>query len=426
MKTKKKIKKLLALLLCGCMAVSVTGCTQNVKAENEINTLETDVKTPVEGLEIDDNFKAADMKFSVELFKKTYDYSKGENVLVSPLSVYPALTMTANGADKETLSEMEKVLGDNLTIDLLNGYLSEYLNSIKAEKDVDFHIANSIWFRETPSLEVNKDFLQKNADYYDSEIYKAPFDQSTVDKINGWVKENTHDMIPTVIDRLGDSAMMCLINALAFEAKWEEEYTDQQFHEDYFNNLDGTHTQVQMMTSTESDYLEGEDCTGFVKNYSGGKYAFAALLPNEDINIEDFLASLTDAKLSEILNSMQGNEEVYVNIPEFKCEYSTRLNDPLKDMGMPAAFDPYSSSFGKMALVDGEDSLYISDVIHKTFIEVDRKGTKAAAVTAVMMTEGCAIDEDPPKVVVLDRPFLYMILDRENNLPVFIGVVNSL
>lgn len=421
-----KAKKLLALLLCGCMAVSLTGCTQNVKAENEINTLKTDVKNPVEGLKIDDNFKAADMKFSVELFKKTYDYSKDKNVLISPLSVYPALTMTANGADKETLSEMEKVLGDNLTIDQLNGYLSEYLNSIKAEKDVDFHIANSIWFRETPSLEVNKDFLQKNTDYYDSEIYKAPFDKSTVDKINGWVKENTRDMIPTVIEQLDDTAMMCLINALAFEAKWEEEYSEDQIHDGIFNNADKTSTDVSMLSSEESDYLEGEDCTGFVKNYSGGKYAFAALLPNEDTDIEDFLASLTDAKLSEILNNTQENEEVYVTMPEFKCEYSTSLNDPLMDLGMPSAFDPSKSSFGKMALVDGEDSLYISDVIHKTFIEVDRKGTKAAAVTAVMITESCAIDEDPPKVVVLDRPFLYMILDRENNLPVFIGVLNSL
>ncbi|MCM1299863.1 MAG: serpin family protein [Firmicutes bacterium] len=420
------MKKLLSLILCGIMAVSATGCTQNIKAEEEISTLKADVKTPAEGLKIDDKFKAADMRFSVELFKEAYGCSKGKNVLVSPLSVYPALAMTANGADKETLAEMERVLGGDLTADLLNRYLSEYLNGVKAADEVDFHIANSIWLREDPSLDVNKDFLQVNTDYYDSEIYKAPFDSSTVDKINGWVKENTHEMIPEIIDRLDSTAMMCLINALAFEAKWEEEYEEDSIHDGIFTNSDKTYTDVQMMRSTEYEYLEGEDCTGFIKNYLGGEYAFAALLPHEGVALEDFLGALTDEKLSEILNNVQKNTEVYVGIPEFKCEYGASLKDMLAAMGMTAAFDPYSADFGKMATVNGENSLYIGDVIHKTYIEVDRKGTKAAAATAVIIAEGCAIVEEPPKSVVLERPFLYMILDKENDLPVFIGAVNSL
>lgn len=421
-----KTKKLLALALCGCMALSLAGCTQNVKVEEEISTLKTDVKNPVESLKIDDKFKAADMKFSVELFKKAYDLSEEKNVLVSPLSVYPALAMTANGANKDTLAEMEKVLGGNLGIDRLNGYLSEYLKVIKAADKVDFHIANSIWFRETASLDVNKEFLQKNTDYYDSEIYKAPFDNSTVEKINGWVKENTRNMIPSIIEKLDDTTMLCLINALAFEAKWETDYEEDRIYDGIFINADKTEADVQMMHSTEYEYLEGENCTGFVKNYLGGKYAFAALLPDEDTSLEEFLSGLTDTKLSDILNNIQNNTEVYAGIPEFKCDYSTDLNDVLAEMGMPSAFDPETACFDKMALVSGEDSLYISDVIHKTYIEVDRKGTKAAAATAVIVDDGCAIDEDPPKVVVLERPFLYMILDRENNLPVFIGVVNAM
>ena len=429
----KNAKKLLALALCGCMAMGLTGCTQNVNAaNNNSDTPNTETGNPEinppksEELKIDESFTAADMRFSAELFKNTYRLSeKDENVLVSPLSVLPALAMTANGADKETLSEMERVLGGDLDIDLLNRYLASYLNGTKSAEDVDFHIANSIWFREDPRLDINKDFLQKNSQYYGSEIYKEPFDQSTVDKINGWVNENTHEMIPEIIKKLDDSAMMCLINALAFEAKWEEEYSEDQIWGTPFTNIDNTKTDVQMMNSTEYEYLEAENAAGFIKNYKGGKYAFAALLPDENTSIDDFAASLTDTRLSEILNNVQ-QTEVHVGIPEFKCEYGTSLNDALKEMGMPTAFDPDKASFSKMALVDGADSLYISDVIHKTFIEVDRKGTKAAAATAVIVAEGCAIDEDPPKVVVLERPFVYMILDRENNLPVFIGAVRML
>lgn len=409
--------------------LTFTGCTQaNAAGRGNLMTGLEPQNAEVTGTPPDSDFISSQMSFSVNLFKECYKDNNGENMLISPLSAIPALAMTANGANEATLKGMEEILGGGMPIDSLNKYLKTYLGNLKSTDKDEFqmHMANSVWFRDDAErLTVEKEFLQTNQSYYGSEIYKASFDDSTVNEINGWVKENTHGMIDSIIQKLKPEDIMCLINALAFEAEWETPYHSDDIFDRIFTNAKGEEKTVEMMFSEEGLYLRDEKATGFLKHYKGGKFSFGALLPNEGISVEEYVNSLTAEGL---LKTLTLNKEAYtVNtvIPKFKYDYSTELTEPLKNMGMADAFDAGSADFSKLGKSQN-GNIYISTVLQKTFIQVDEKGTKAGAATAVMIADGCAIADPEPKSVVLDRPFVYMIVDNETGLPVFMGVVNAL
>lgn len=184
-----------------------------------------------------------------------------------------------------------------------------------------------------------------------------------------------------------------------------------------FNSYSGKSKKTEFMCSTESVYLSDSDAVGFMKPYKNGRFAFAALLPDEDVNIDDYIASLSGEKLMKIFSSAKKNEEVDVKMPKFKAEYSTQLIDTLKKMGIEDAFDRKSADFS--SLIDKNDGAYIGTVMHKTFIEVDQEGTRAAAATLVGISKMSMPAINP---VCLNRPFVYMIVDTETNLPLFIGV----
>lgn len=352
--------------------------------------------------------------FAIRLFKASEE--NGENTLISPLSVLCALAMTANGAEEETLQQMEAVLGMNT--EQLNLYLYSYMKNLPEGEKYKLSLANSIWFTNDERFTVNRDFLQTNADYYGADIYGAPFNDQTLDDINDWVKQNTDGMIPKILDEIPSSAIMYLVNALAFEAEWADIYTKDQVGEGEFTKEDGTKQEVEFMRSTESIYLEDENAVGFKKYYKGGKYAFVAMLPNEGVSVSEYVATLDGAALNKLLAN-PSYTTVYSAIPKFEVEYDTEMSAILKSMGMTDAFDPSNADFeGIGTSTDG--NIFISRVLHKTFISVDEQGTKAGASTAIQLeTEGY----QEPKRVRLDRPFVYMLVDCENNIPFFIGTM---
>jgi serpin B len=266
--------------------------------------------------------------------------------------------------------------------------------------------------------------LQKNADYYGAEIYKTPFNNQTKRDINSWVYKNTDGMRPKILDQIPDSAIMYLINTLAFEAEWPEYYKKEQVRSGVFTKESGEEQDAKLMYSTEGTYLSDDNATGFIKYYSDRKYAFAALLPNEGIAVSDYIASLDGEKLSTMLANPTYTT-VKTAIPKFKTEYEVEMSKILSDMGMPTAFDVTFADFSRLGSYD-ELNIYIGRVLHKTYIEVAEKGTKAGAVTVVEMKAGSAAPSDEPKVVYLDRPFVYMIIDCENNIPLFIGTMTDI
>ena len=409
------MKKLIALLLVLAMALGMTACSQ-VSA----NDLMKDVPAKaVDVLPDMDAGAAAAADFGVQLFKTSME--EGKNTLISPLSVLYALAMTTNGADGDTLAQMEQVLG--MDVDNLNSYMLAYLDLLPEAKDYKMSLANSIWFKDDPNFAVEQSFLQTNADYYGAGAYKAAFDEGTRNDINNWVKEHTDGMIPEIIDEIPDEAIMYLVNALAFDAKWADEYEEHQIREGRFTMEDGTRQDVDMMHSEEYTYLEDDLATGFIKYYKDRKYAFVAMLPNEGVSVSQYVDSLTSEHLRELLNNPQ-DLTVFASIPKFETEYDIEMSEVLQEMGMTDAFDWRVADFSRLGTynVDGMN-ICISRVLHKTFISVSEQGTRAGAATAVEMVAEGAMEIVDFKEVVLDRPFVYMLIDCETNLPFFIGTM---
>ena len=407
-------QRLTALLLCLTLLLSLFGCTAASAGSVDLTEGVVSPLTKPSGLLTAEESSAA-AQFGLELFLPALEE---ENPLISPLSVLSALAMTANGAKGETLAQMEQTFG--MELKQLNPALSAYLTNLSGGQGGTLHIANAIWFRDSPSFAVNPDFLQANADYYGAGLYKAPFDKGTCRDINQWVEEHTDGMIRNILDEIPERAVLYMVNALSFDGEWQTVYKESQVREGTFTTAAGDRLTVDMMHSKEQRWLETDNATGFIKLYKDGRFAFAALLPNEGLTPAECAAALTGEKLTALLTE-PSREEVRVTMPKFQSEYSAELSDTLKAMGMELPFGGGDLS-GMGTSADGP--LYLSRVLHKTFIAVDEKGTRAGAAT-VIEAPGAAPPPADPKVVVLDRPFLYFIFDTATGLPFFIGAVTS-
>ena len=326
--------------------------------------------------------------------------------------------MTTNGAKGETLAQMEKVLG--MKKDELNSFIRSYMNALEPTEKCKLSLANAIWFTDDAGFSVDRDFLRTNADYYGADAYRSPFDRGTVNQINDWVKKNTDGMIPEIIETLRPDDVMVLVNALAFDAEWDEIYRTDQVNEGEFTLDDGTKKTATFMYSEEGAYLKDKNATGFIKYYKGGRFAFAAMLPNEGVTLDEYIATLDGASLRKTLEDAKSTE-VYAAIPKFESEYGKELKDVLIAMGMEKAFTADADFSGLGTCEAGP--VMIGSVLHKTFISVNEKGTRAGASTAVVNKCGSALCDT--ETVYLDRPFIYMLIDTETNLPFFIGALTD-
>ena len=379
---------------------------------------------PVYGRDADDTYLIAQTGFALGLMQKAMQSDANKNILLSPYSAMQALAMTANGAANQTLAEMEQALG-GIPIDTLNEYLYTSRTCFPENENCKFNIANSIWVRdEAERISPDPAFLQKNADYYAADVFLAPFDESTRGEINSWCSKRTDSMIPEILSEpIGPDTVMYLINAVCFDAKREEIYEDEPTPRD-FHAANGETRTVQMMYSQENMYLSDAHAVGFLKNYQGGNFAFAAILPDEGITPEQYLANLTPEDLHSVLTHAE-RCDVNAGLPQFSYDYDNELSEELKAMGMTSAFDDQTADFYNITGTDKQ--LYINRVLHKTHIEVDTEGTKAAAVTAVEMADEAAAEApENMKTVILDRPFVYMIVDTNTMLPVFFGILNEI
>ena len=410
MKFHHTIRRLTAAALALGMLLSLAACSSGSARAG--NLLEGITPVSVQGKAFDRTFASSQYAFAAGLFRENYE--NGKNCMISPLSVTLALAMTANGASGQTLSQMLEVIGGGMPLSDLNAYLYEYAKNLPSGDKAKLAIADSIWLNDRADFTVNNDYLADCAGWYDAAIYKLPFDDAAVGEINSWVAKNTDSMIKKIVESIGPNDEMMLLNAICFDAKWLISFSKTK--EATFAAAGGGKEKVSMMYASESSYLEGDGYTGFSKPYAEG-YRFIGILPDENDSLESLIAGLDGNKLSDMVNGAV-QADVNIGLPEFKSEYGTSLIPALEKLGMSDAFSG-AADFSRMSSED----LYVSGVEHRTFIEVTKSGTRAAAVTGVTMAgKSIALE---PKEVILDRPFLYMIVDNENGLPIFIGAVNS-
>ena len=409
-------RRITALILSLCLLLSLAACGSgggevHVQAGNLLEGIKA---AEAKGKAADSRFTSSQYAFAADLMKGTY--KKDCNCLVSPLSVALALAMTANGAAGDTLTQMLNVIGGGCGLSDLNAYLYQYVKDLPTSDKVKMHIADSIWLNDRDDFTVRNEFLSDCAGWYDAAVYKLPFDDSAVKEINGWVSKNTDDMIKKIVESIGPNDRMMLLNAICFDAKWLLSFNGSP--EAAFTRADGEKEKAAMMYSLEGEYYEGDGYVGFSKPYASG-YKFVGILPDENVSLDAFIAGLDGEKLSSMLGSAV-RTDVRIGLPKFTYRFGTSLAGCLKDLGMNDAFGP-AADFSPMS---SDTDLYVSGVEHMTFIEVTEAGTRAAAVTGVTMAAKSASPAQP-KSVILDRPFLYMIVDTANNLPVLIGAVNS-
>ena len=244
------------------------------------------------------------MSFSVELFKNTVleDLKKGQNTLVSPESVLFAMGMVSNGANGETLRQMQKVLCKDLDTDTFNKNMNKLISDADKSEAFKFRIANSLWVKDTENLTLSEQFAKNCKELYNADMFKAPFNDETIRQINDWVNKKTDKMIPEMIKQFGENTGAVLLNCIAFDAKWENPYEKNDVNREQRVHSGGRQKGKLLLDEQRGKgYVRDENAQGFIKNYKGGKYAFMAILPDNDgVTLSDYVKSLTADKFAKL------------------------------------------------------------------------------------------------------------------------------
>ncbi|MBQ7338315.1 MAG: serpin family protein [Clostridia bacterium] len=447
MKLIQRSQKIVCLMMAVTLLLAVLfGCAEPVLRDNAENTKQpTDgaaadavtqegepaVVLDTEGIDPTD-FYVNQRAFAATLLKEMYQMYQQEaedkGILLSPLSAMLALTLAATGAQGDTRTQMEAVLG-TADADALMAELAAYISRLPSDEYARVLLADSVWIRERDALTVNEDFLKRAKELYGAEIYAEPFDGATAQKINAWAAEQTDGMIDRVIEKIESTTVMYLINALLFDAQWAAVNLREEYKQKFFSAADGTVQNAYITDFRSRTYFSDGYAVGTRLSYANG-YSMIAMLPNEDVSMEDYIASLSGERLSAMLRD---GEEAIVSatVPHFSFECEYELREPLIALGMEDAFVDGLADFSSMVISDGEsDCVYINNVIQKTAVELNEVGTRAAAVTVVIMETESASAEQPFKeyeryTIIYDRPFVFMIVDS-HDVPLFFGVVNTL
>lgn len=358
---------------------------------------------------------SADNSFGFNLFHRIAGRESGDNILISPASLAAALTMTYNGASGHTKEAMAKTLGlRGLSMEeanQANAVLQNRLNSLG--RDVLLNTANSLWARE--GQEFREDFLKRNREFYDAKISTLDFAHPEAPwVIDTWVREKTGGKIEKIVETIPGGAILYLINAVYFRGAWAVKFDSQNTMERDFTLLDGSKKKVPMMMTGAKGfkYLRENNFSAVGLPYGDGRVGMYVFVPDEDSSLKELYEGLNAESWDEWMSRFQ-EAELMIVIPRFNLEYDIVLDDALTDLGMGVAFDAGAADFSVMCPGGG---VWIDEVKHKTFLEVNEEGTEASAATSVRMSRGS-------RAVYVNRPFFCAIRDDDTGAILFIGSI---
>lgn len=362
---------------------------------------------------------AQDNDFALDLLKKTIQNSDESNVFISPLSVSIALGMAWNGAEGSTRTEMETALKmSGMSANNINEYYRIMLESLPgADLTTKLKIANSIWYRS--GFNIKKPFLNMNSAYFDAEIRSLDFSKTwAVDTINNWCAQKTNNLIKEVIKVISPYSMMYVINAVYFKGKWSSPFDEKETYRTNFTDEQNKLSEVNMMYKRDT-FLYYKDAYAQYLDMPYGNKAFSmtVILPANGKTTGEVLDHLTTEHLNTALRSLK-MQKMDVHFPRFKTECNYELSMPLKSMGMIRAFND-SADFSKIS----DEDLYISSVIHKTYVEVTEEGTEAAAVTAIEFTT-TSLPDYP--IFLANKPFIFLIREKGTGVILFAGKMGAI
>lgn len=372
--------------------------------------------------EISAQFKEGMNQFSYKIFEQL---EEGKNIFISPYSMAIAISMLDNGAEGKSKEEIEKMLGIKDLEDW--NVCVKYYMSLNKEEQAKLLTANSLWLSDKLMLSDNaeNDFFNPVKYYYGAE--KEQMDLTSEDalkQINQWVSDKTNGMIDSIFsDRLEEDIKMMLLNAVYFKGEWKEKFDKENTAKEKFYGKDKT-TEVDMMCQYGKPYkyVVKNGVKAIELPYANDKIAMDILLPEKDgKEINQIFFKLTEKEKSELFLALSQSEEEEIStikIPKFDMEYGVEeISGALKSMGMNSAFG--NTEFSKIS-----SKLYVNSVLHKAKIQVDEKGTKAAAVTAIQCENACVV-LDKEKNFIADRPFIFVIRDVQNDMILFMGSMQN-
>lgn len=347
-----------------------------------------------------------------------------ENIIVSPLSLTEVLVMLSNGAKGETLNQIKALLGTkDISLEDQNSAMSglnQYL--IAADSKTSVAIANSQWIDD--EFKVKDEYIQTNTKWLNAETRNQDLaTEKTMNDINSWCDKNTQGCIKKLLDEpLSEDCRLALINALYFKGIWSQKFDKDNTTDEDFTNSDGSKSKVKMMHQTEPfpAYVD-EDMDMVEFAYGDGKFCMDVILPHEGKELENCLKDFSTTTFSKYINNTR-RINIAVSMPRMELKFRTILNKPLAELGMRNSFISGVADFS--GITDYAD-LYIGKVIQATYIKVDEEGTEAAAVTAAF--EFTSAGPDPNILPFnMNRPFAFVIREKDSNTILFMGKVRKL
>ncbi|MBN3874765.1 MAG: serpin family protein [Nostoc sp.] len=413
-----------ALAAASVVLFSVLGCSQidsnkSALAQSSLPQPETPLQKKT--LNTDIKIVESSNKFGFKLFSEVLKNDRGEkNLFISPSSVAIALAMTYNGASGSTQQAMAKTLElQGMNLPEINSSYAAALKQLLDNPDakVQLNIANSLWANQDFSFA--PDFLQRTQDFYKAKVSNLNFkDAAAPNIINNWVKENTSGKINKIVETIQPNAVLYLINAIYFKGKWSNEFDKSQTAQYPFYTTSGRQKQHPMMSqSGDYRYYESKQFQAVSLPYGkDGKFSFYIFLPKQNSNLNAFYQNLNVENWGKWMTQFK-KQKGFIRLPRFKTEYDITLNDALKSLGMGEAFSNKAnfSGMGK--------NLAISEVKHKTFVEVNEEGTEAAAATSVGIVVTSLREEPEPFRMIVNRPFFCAIRDNQTGSVLFMGSI---
>lgn len=412
-----KFKKALAAILAVCALVSISGCTEGGstgRPDDLIIGAGDSTNPQYYPIELSENNTVN----SIRLFDAMS--ANKQNAMFSPISLNMALGLIEAGAGGDTKAALDSYLQTENYPDFAQRYMQlaeeKYTSEGKQNgyKNV-LEIANSLWADHALSLKT--DYKKLVSDKFDAEIQSVDFadKEKTLGKINGWVNKKTHKMIPTILQDYSDDTAAVLINTVYFESAWVKEWSINKDRKQAFTLFDGTVKELPLMYKTVGSYFENDSATAFGYRYKNGM-EFIGILPKETGEF-----TLESLDIPSLLESESREYDVDAAMPTFAFDSAFSLKDALTAAGLGVIFDDENADFSGISDV----SLYVSEILQKTRIELDENGTKAAAVTAIMTNGNAAPEQRERKSVELNRPFAFLIYDKNEGQILFMGKITQ-
>ncbi len=360
--------------------------------------------------------------FAFDLFREmSIEAGKTDNVFMSPLSVSLALAMTYNGAGGSTRDAMHQTMQlPQLSTDDINKAWQQLTKDLlSVDPKVTLNIANSIWYRL--GFQVQPPFIAANKTHYDAEVRELDFGRpDATEIINAWVAEKTNQLIDKIVERITNQTVMILLNAIYFKGDWRYEFNKEETSPAPFYSETDQQIMVPTMKQAESYNHFSNDLFAVAElPYGRGNYSMLVFLPHHGVSVHDVVDSFDKELWQMVTENLNTPRKLNVELPKFTFAFEQELNDVLIRMGMGVAFSPAEANFSG---INPNEQLFISEVIHKAFVEVNEEGTEAAAVTSVVI-ERTSAGPDSPIAFHVNRPFMFMIRETTTNTIIFAGRV---